>query len=145
MLQRIRTHGDWPAWLRYFLIAVRDTARSAIDQSQAILNLRDAFRQKLDKRHRALTLVDDLFINPYTTVARAASSLGVTAPTASKTIRELERAGILKEVTGREWGRFWLAEPILNALAISPGPATNATACSSTRRASSISSGCTFT
>jgi hypothetical protein len=55
-----------------------------------------------------------------TTVARAASSLGVTAPTASKTIRELERAGLLKEVTGREWGRFWLAEPILNALATPP-------------------------
>ena len=43
LLQRIRTHGDWPAWIRYFLVAVRDTARSAIDQSQAILNLRDGF------------------------------------------------------------------------------------------------------
>lgn len=122
LLHRIRTHGDWSAWIRYFLIAVRDTARGAIDQSQAILNLREAFRRKLAKRHRALTLVDDLFINPYTTVARAASSLGVTAPTASKTIRELERAGILKEVTGREWGRTWLAEPILSALATPPGP-----------------------
>lgn len=123
LLQRIRTHGEWPAWIRYFLIAVRDTARSAIDQSQAIINLRDAFRQKLARHHRARALVDDLFINPYTTVARAAGSLGVTAPTASKTIRELERAGILKEVTGREWGRFWLAEPILNALATSPNSA----------------------
>lgn len=122
LLQRIRTHGDWSAWLRYFLIAVRDTARSAIHQSQAILNLRDAFRQRLVKHHRALTLVDELFINPYTTVARAASSLGVTAPTASKTVRELERAGILTEVTGREWGRFWLAQPILKALETPPGP-----------------------
>ena len=26
-LQRVRTHGDWDAWLRYFLTAVRDTAR----------------------------------------------------------------------------------------------------------------------
>jgi Fic family protein len=51
------------------------------------------------------------------------STWGVTAPTASKTIRELERASILKEVTGREWGRFWLAEPILKALAASPVPA----------------------
>jgi len=120
LLQRIRTHGDWPAWIRYFLVAVRDTARSAIDQSQAILNLRDGFRRRLDKQHRALTLVDELFINPYTTVARAATRLGVTAPTASKTIGELERIGILKEVTGREWGRFWLAKPIMSALATPP-------------------------
>lgn len=123
LLQRIRTHGDWSAWIRYFLTAVRDTARSAIDQSQAIVNLREAFRQMLAKHHRALTLVDNLFINPYTTVARAASGLGVTAPTASKTIRELEHAGILKEVTGREWGRLWLAAPILNALAAPPSTA----------------------
>ena len=124
LLQRIRTHGDWPAWLRYFLTAVRETARSAIDQSQAILKLREAFRQKLVRQHRALTLVDELFINPYTTVARAAAHLGVTSPTASKTIRELERAGILKEATGREWGRFWLAEPILSALATPPSPSS---------------------
>lgn len=122
LLQRIRTHGDWPAWIRYFLVAVRDTARSAIDQAQALLNLRDGFRRRLDTQHRALTLVDELFINPYTTVARAATRLGVTAPTASKTIRELERIGILKEVTGREWGRFWLATPIMNALAATPVP-----------------------
>lgn len=124
LLQRIRTHGDWQAWIRYFLIAVRDTARSAIDQSQSILTLRDGFRRKLQKQHRALTLIDELFINPYTTVARAAERLGVTPPTASKTIGALERAGILKEVTGREWGRSWLAEPILTALATPPAPAS---------------------
>lgn len=124
LLQRIRTHGDWPAWICYFLTAVRETARGAINQSQALLNLRDTFRQKLTRHHRAITLVDDLFINPYTTVARAACSLGVTAPTASKTIRDLEHAGILKEVTGREWGRFWLAEPIMRALATPPEPPT---------------------
>lgn len=115
-LQRIRTRGDWPAWVCFFLVAVRDTARGAIDQSRAILNLRDSFRQALAGQHRALSLVDALFINPYTTVARAARNLGVTAPTASKTIRDLERAGILREVSGRDWGRFWLAEPVLKAL-----------------------------
>lgn len=122
LLQRIRTHGDWTGWLRFFLAAVRDTARSAIDQSQTVLKLRDRFRQKLAKQHRALTLVDELFINPYTTVARATCSLGVTPPTAAKTIHELERAGVLKEATGREWGRYWLAQPILDALAAATIP-----------------------
>jgi cell filamentation protein, protein adenylyltransferase len=116
LLQRISTHGEWTGWLRYFLTAVRDTARSAIDQSQGILRLRDRFRDKLGKQHMALTLLDDLFINPYTTVARAAKSLGVTAPTATKTIRALEQAGMLKESTGREWGRVWVARPILKAV-----------------------------
>jgi Fic family protein len=116
LLQRIRTHGDWSGWLHFFLGAVRDTARSAIRQSQAILRLRDDYRAKLGKQHRALTLLDDLFINPYTTVARAADRLGVTAPTARKTIGALETAGMLEEATGKEWGRVWVAGPILTAV-----------------------------
>jgi Fic family protein len=115
-LQHIRTHGDWLPWLRYFLTAVRSTARSAIDQSQAILALRDKYRSKLDKEHKALSLLDDLFINPYTTIARASKQLGVTAPTASKTIALLGKAGMLSEMTGREWGRYWVAKPILSAI-----------------------------
>lgn len=123
LLQRIRTHGDWPSWIRYFLVAVRETARSAIAQSQTILDLRDDLRQQLAKQHRALALLDELFINPYTTVARAAECTGVTAPTASKTIRELEQVGLLREISGRGWGRFWLAEPILRAVS---GPHSSA-------------------
>ncbi|TWT45634.1 Adenosine monophosphate-protein transferase SoFic [Phycisphaerae bacterium RAS1] len=119
-LQRIRTHGDWPAWLQYFLTAVRDTGRSAIEQSQSILRLRDDFRGKLGKQHRALTLLDELFINPYTTVARACERLGVTAPTAQKTIAALENVGMLSEATGAKWGRVWLARPILKAVEATP-------------------------
>ncbi len=116
LLQRIRTHGEWTGWLQFFLTAVRDTAGGAIEQSEAILRLRDQYRNTLAKQHRALTLLDDLFINPYTNIARAASCLGVTPPTASKTIRQLENAGMLQEITGGNWGRFWVARPILNAV-----------------------------
>lgn len=119
-LQRVRTHGDWPAWLRYFLTAVRDTSRSAIKQSQSILKLRDDFRAKLAKQHRALTLLDELFVNPYTTVGRASKRLGVTAPTAQKTIAILEKEGMLSEATGAKWGRVWLARPILKAVETTP-------------------------
>jgi DNA-binding MarR family transcriptional regulator len=94
---------------------VRETARSAIEQGQMLLALRDAYRQKLSKEHRALSLLDELFVNPYTTVARAAKQLGVTAPTAQKTIDRLIEAGMLRS-TGREWGRTWLARPILDAV-----------------------------
>lgn len=119
-LQRIRTHGDWPGWLHYFLVAVRSTAYGAIAQSQSILKLRDKYRAALATQHRALALLDELFVNPYTTVARAAKQLGVTAPTAQKTILQLQSAGMLTEATGRDWGRFWLAEPILAAVEATP-------------------------
>jgi Fic family protein len=116
LLQRIRTHGDWDSWLRFFLIAVRETARAAIDQSQSILNLRERFRTKIGTQHRALTLLDSLFVNPYTTVARASHDLGVTAPTATKTIAILENLGMLQELTRTKYRRFWQARPILAAV-----------------------------
>ena len=31
-------------------------------------------------------------------------------------IRLLEQVGMLKETTGREWGRVWVARPILKAV-----------------------------
>jgi len=116
LLQGIRTDGDWQGWIRYFLTAVRETARGAIDQSQSILALRDKYRAKLEKEHRALALLDSLFINPYTSVARAAKTLGVAHPTAKKTIDQLVTVKMLQESTGRDWGRTWLARPILKAV-----------------------------
>ncbi len=116
LLQRIRTHGDWEGWLRYFLEAVRSTARNAIDQSQSLLSLREEYRAKTGKEHRVQALLDGMFVNPYTTTSRASQLLGVTSPTAQKVIDRLVAVGMLKESTGRDWGRMWVAEPILNAL-----------------------------
>jgi Fic family protein len=116
LLQSIRTHGNWSGWFQYFLTAVRDTSRSAINQSQSILELRDTFRKKLHKQHKAMQLLDELFINPYTTVSRTAAQLGVTAPTAFKTIGFFEKVRMLEEMTGKGWGRVWVAKPILEAV-----------------------------
>jgi Fic family protein len=116
LLQRIRTDGDWMSWIRFFLGAVRDTSLAATKQSQSLLAMRESYRRKLLQEHRALSLLDALFINPYTTVARAAEQLGVTAPTAKKTIDKLVKIGALKETTGRDWGKTWLARPILKAV-----------------------------
>jgi Fic family protein len=113
LLQRIRTNGDWEAWVRYFLAAVRETSRDATKQSYDLLAIRDKYRAKLTGKHRAQSLLDELFVNAYTTVARAAKQLGVTPPTAQKTIDQLVAIGMLHESTGREWGRTWLARPIL--------------------------------
>ncbi len=119
-LQRISTYGDWPGWLRFFLAAVRDTARIAIVQSDRILTMRDMYRQQLKKQPRALTLLDQLFMNPYTTVAYAQQHMGVSRPTAQKAIDALVEIGLLTSASGRAWNRIWLARPILAALEADP-------------------------
>jgi Fic family protein len=115
-LQRVRTKGDWPGWLRFFLVGVEETARAAVRQASRLMDLREAYRLRLNRRPNALRLLDELFVNPYLTVARAVRVLNVTAPTARQAIALLQGEGLLEEMTGRSWGRVYLARPILRAI-----------------------------
>jgi Fic family protein len=115
-LQRVRTDGDWIGWVQYFLEGVTLTARQALQQAGTLLDLREAFRLKYREKPRVLALLDELFINPYVTAARAADLLQVSNPTARQTITVLQQDGLLEEITGRSWGRVYLARPILTAL-----------------------------
>jgi Fic family protein len=115
-LQRVRTDGDWAGWLRFFLAGVEQTAQEAMVQAGRLLDLHDSFRRRLHQKPKAAALLDDLFANPYISVSRAARLLNVSYPTARQAIAWLQGEGILEEVTGRSWGRLYLARPILDAI-----------------------------
>lgn len=116
-LQRIRTHGDWRGWLLYFLDGVTVTARNGVGQASALLALRERMNAIFSERPRALPLVDALFLNPYVTAVKVQQTLCIADPTARLLISFLEEKSVLEEVTGRSWGKVWVARPILNALA----------------------------
>lgn len=115
-LQRVRTDGDWRPWMLFFLTGVADTAREGVQQAGELMDLRETYRSRLSGRARALTLLDELFVNPYITVARAADRLDVSKPTAAQAIDILQRSGMLEEVTGRQWRRVYVAAPIMEAM-----------------------------
>jgi Fic family protein len=112
LLQRVRTHGDWESWVRFFLTGVAETAQSAVEQAGHVMELRAELRADLQEHPRALELVDHLFMNPYITAARAAELLRISVPTARRVLTELAEAGALREVTGRTWGKLYVADPI---------------------------------
>ena len=115
-LQRVRTLGDWSTWLMFFLTGVEQTARSAVRQAGRLMDLRGTYRQRLSKRPNALRLLDALFVNPYLTAARAAKVLDVSDPTARQAMAYLQEEGVLSEMTGRSWGRIYVARPILEVI-----------------------------
>lgn len=116
LLQRVRTHGDWVPWIRFFLQGVTEIAAAAGEQAKELHRLREQYRSQLRDKPNALRLLDALFINPYMTVARASKVLDKTHPTAKAAIEVLEQNKILREVTGRQWRRFYVCQPIMNAL-----------------------------
>ena len=115
-LQAVRTEGDWHGWLLYFLTGVDQAARWAAVQAHELVSIREQFRAELGASARDLALLDELFRQPYVTVASASRILSVSNPTAAKAIGRLEGAGLLREITGRGWGRVFEARPILEVL-----------------------------
>ena len=115
-LQAVRADGDWIGWLRFFLAGVLETAQQGVRQAGELTAIRERFRKRLHDKPRALALLEALFANPYLSVARAARLLKVSLPTARQAVRVLQESGMLEEVSGRRWGRLYLARPILRAL-----------------------------
>jgi Fic family protein len=114
-LMRVSTHGDWDRWVRFFLAGVRDQAREAADLADKLLALQARYRDRLQAAHvtvNVLALVDALFKNPLISASRAQSVLGVSPPTARAAIRTLAEHGIVREITGRSWGKVFRADDI---------------------------------
>ena len=80
------------------------------------MDLRERWRRRLVGSPKAIELVDALLVNPYMTVARAQRLLKVSNPTARQVVSRLEKLKLLSEITGRAWGRLYLARPILRII-----------------------------
>jgi Fic family protein len=113
LLQRIRTHGEWTPWIRFFLAGVEETARDAAQRARRLAGLRESLMRETKG---ALALVDSLLANPFITIATAAKVLGISVPTATRRLRGLESKGILKETTGRGWRKVYVCPEILSVL-----------------------------
>lgn len=113
LLQRTRTHGAWTDWLEFFLRGIAVTARAALVQTQALLDLRTELMRETRDVPNADILIDALFSNPFTTLPATTRIIGKTTPTASALINALRTRGVLEEVTGKLRGRVYVVRRIL--------------------------------
>src|SRR4029077_9036518 len=87
LLQRVRTHGDWHSWLRWFLHGIDATARDAVGRAAQLMTMREDYRAKIADKATATRLLDCLFVNPYVSAQRAKHLLECSTPTAIKAIK----------------------------------------------------------
>ena len=116
VLQAVRTDGDWIGWLRFFLAGVEEISKEAVQHAGRLMSLREQWRERLAGSRNAVRLIDALLVNPYMSVARAQRVLNVSNPTARQAVTRLQKLGMLTEITGRAWGRLYLARPILRII-----------------------------
>ena len=101
---------------RIVLAGVTWTSQKALRQARELTDLRERLRRRLGSKIKAMRIVDELFVNPYITVARAEALLKLSNPTARQIVKVLEAEGMLQEVSGRAWGRLYVSRPILKAI-----------------------------
>lgn len=120
LLDRVRTHGDWEAWLHFFLTGVRDTANEAADAARRMMALfADHHRQIVSLgRPSASALVVYRYLQqtPLLSIVNAAPKLGLSAPTVAKSLEHLRGLGIVREMTGRQRHRMFVYQPYLAIL-----------------------------
>jgi len=86
----------------------------------AILELRERDLVRVREGCRSPSgprLLDCLFREPMITVTRVQELVEVTHPTANSLVKDLAGIGILKEITGRNWGRVFRYDAYMSLLA----------------------------
>lgn len=111
-LRRVSASGDMGQWIRFFLVAVRDTARSGTETFEAIMELRERMEKQVltlgQKAGNARKLLTLLYRQPSVRVKNVADHLEVTYPTAASLVEDFEELGILHETTGNARNRRYL-------------------------------------
>ena len=111
LLQEVRERGAWEAWLEFFLIGVAETANQAFDAATRIIDLFKQDRERItaesERAGSALRVHELLRQNPFLTANLLVERTALTAPTINAALADLERLGIVEEVTGRRRGRVF--------------------------------------
>ena len=119
-LQRIRTHGEWERWLKFYLAGVEEVSTEAADTAKKLLALFDRHRQQIATLGKAaasaLRVHDLLRERVVLSLAVAAKELNVSFPTVNTAMLNLEQLGFVKEFTGRQRNRLFSYEPYLKIL-----------------------------
>lgn len=110
-LQRVRTHGDWEGWLRFFLIGVEAVAEEATHTALTLSALFRSDRARVESLGRAaasaLAVYDLMRKRIIISPARAVQELDLSWPTVLAAIGRLEALGIAHEVSGRKRNRLY--------------------------------------
>ena len=116
-LMRVREKNDLLQWFRFFLVGVSETARGSITTFDNILKLQKKVEEQLrslgSRTANAQNVMHALYRHPVADAARVGKAAGVSPASAYKLIADLERFGILKEVTGGKRGKQYVFDAYL--------------------------------
>jgi Fic family protein len=118
-LLAVSQKGEWEEWIRYFLKAVAVQSTDAIKRIDRLLALRQAYRSQVQQARASallLQLIDELFGFPAITNSAVCKRMKITPRSAQLNIDKLVERGIIREATGRQRNRVYLASEIVGII-----------------------------
>lgn len=116
-LTLVRSQNNLAGWLKFFLTAIIETAKSGVQTFKRILALKDEIDLSIvefgKKSHTAKMLVDFLYQKPIIAVADIIEPLEVSKQTANQLVKDFVAKGILAEVTGFQRNKLYAFERYL--------------------------------
>ena len=120
-LNMVRDTGNYEQWIDFFLKGVVDTAGSAMETARKVLELQTHHRRLLWEKKisspLAVGILEQLFYTPVVSIGPLAKQFDISYQAASTLVSQLEKAGILKETTGRKRDKRFVYSDYLNILA----------------------------
>jgi Fic family protein len=118
-LLRVSLTGDWNPWVQFFCQAISDQCESLLARAQKLVDWLDEGSKTLLSRRWAGVihkLLEDLVEWPVITIADTADRYGVTTVHAARMINHLVEIGVLKELTGKSYGRIFGATYVMETV-----------------------------
>lgn len=117
-LRGVVERSEWVEWLHYFLNGVARQSEDALSRAEWINGLLEDWRKNVTGSRSKLPgrLVELLAANPYLTLKKASRQLKVAFTTVQRAVEQLEKLGIVTEVSGAERNRVYCAKKILQIL-----------------------------
>lgn len=119
LLMAVSARGAWYEWVSFFLRGVMEQARDAVGRAKQLQDLQSLWRTQYQRARGAgllLGIVDELFAVPVLAPRQVAKRMHVSHQAVMQTLRRLEHDQILKETTGRQRNRLYVAPEILKVL-----------------------------
>ncbi len=121
LLTRVRTDGDWEAWLGFFADGVRESAEGAVTTAQRLTTLARDDRAGIEREGgrgagTMLRLHQSLLEHPIQSASQLAERTRVSMPAVNNGLAALEASGIVHELTGRRRNRIFSYAPYIRIL-----------------------------
>lgn len=117
-IMRVRTENDIEGWVEFFLSGIISTAEKSVSTFDKILQLEKSYeisiQQMKGRSAKALKLLNELYKNPIIDANGVVSALSITPASAYTLLSEMERCGILKEITGGKRGKRYILYEYIN-------------------------------